>query len=41
MNCPKPVILPKNILAPNTSNISNAMRIAQILKTQRGGQLKK
>jgi len=41
MNCPKPVILPKNILAPNSNNTSNAMRIAQILKTQRGGKVKK
>jgi len=41
MNCPKPIILPKNILAPNYNNTSSAVRIAQILKSQRGGKIKK
>lgn len=30
--CPKPVIFPKNVLAPNTANQSRAMRQSQIIQ---------
>jgi hypothetical protein len=32
MSCPKPVIFPKNVLAPNTANQSRAMRQSQIIQ---------
>jgi len=35
MNCPKPVIFPKNVLAPNTANQSRAVRQSQIIQQGR------
>jgi len=32
MTCPKPVIFPKNVLAPNTANQSRAVRQSQIIQ---------
>jgi|UniRef100_A0A6C0AHQ4 hypothetical protein len=35
MSCPKPVIFPKNVLAPNTANQSRAVRQSQIIQQGR------